>query len=82
MMTPTVHLNGTSRDELVAQFERASNALALALQALMDAAPNARDYYVQNGDAFTKARTEHYARVERVQQVKDEIEQLWESVIK
>lgn len=80
MRAPTVHLNGTSRDELVAQLERAVAAIREAETALAEAAPNTRDYYPQGHGAFEAARQEHYQRQGRLQSVRSELEIMWESI--
>lgn len=49
MRVPTVHLNGTSKGELLDQAHRAARAVANAITAVMQAAPNGRDFYVQGG---------------------------------
>lgn len=59
---PQIHLNGTSVDELVEQAEAARQALYAASEALTNAAPNARDYYVIGPDAFRVAQAEYEAR--------------------
>lgn len=79
LMTPTVHLNGTGREGLIKQYEDAWTALNKAVEALCNAAPHGRDYYVQNhslGDAYTRARDEHDYRVKRVLEVQKEIEEI------
>ncbi len=75
-MIPTVHMNGTSQDELVEQLCAASNALEAAIVALRGAAPNGRDFYPQGPDALTKAIAEHCDRITRIQNVKNEIDEL------
>lgn len=42
--TPTVHLNGTSRDALLEQRLNLADALRDSLRALREAEPNGRDY--------------------------------------
>ena len=76
LRAPSVHLNGTSRSALVAQYEAAAQGLRAALEGLVEASPNGRDYYVQGDGAFEEARREHYSRVDRVRAVLDEIEAL------
>lgn len=76
MIKPTIHLNGTSRDALYEQMVEVGSALVKALDALREAAPNARDYYPQGPDAFEQARREHESRVERVNAVQAEVEDL------
>lgn len=73
---PTVHLNGTGGEVLLAQLEEAHRALTATVVALQEAAPNARDYYVDTPTSFTAAVREHQDRMTRVQSVLDEIEAL------
>lgn len=80
MMTPSIHLNGTSGDELLAQATDAGAALRRAIDAMQAAAPNARDYYPQGDAAFEVARKEHLSRLERVSSVLVEYEQLAEAI--
>ena len=68
MIAPIVHTNGTSRDELVDQLCRAGAALRLALDALSEAAPNARDYYPEPG-RLALAQLQHADRVRRLHSV-------------
>jgi hypothetical protein len=68
MMVPTLHLNGTSRVELLNQQLEALQALRLALLTMRAAAPNGRDYYPQGPGALAKAQTEHELRLSHVQE--------------
>ena len=76
MIAPTIHLNGTSRDEISRQLEEAYAAVNAAIDALKRAAPNGRDYYPQGLDAIDRAMDEHFARMLKLQSVADEIENL------
>lgn len=77
MMVPTVHLNGTSRESLIRGLEKAYVAITQAIDAVCDAAPHGRDYYVQDlGDAYNRARDEHESRVRKLVEVRNEIEEL------
>lgn len=76
MTVPTVHLNGTSKAELLAQIEQAYGAIAAAIKALGNAHPNARDYYVQEPAAITAATNEHRSRVDRLVAVNMELHAL------
>ncbi len=69
MQFPTVHLNGTGKQYLSDQFERAEKALRLALEALHYTAPHGRDYYPQGDQAFEIARKEHCDRSLAVEKV-------------
>lgn len=81
MMLPTVHLNGTSRAELVAQVETALLGLEVALDALQVAHPNGRDYYPQGEEAYGKAAHEHALRIERLHELKSEYEALAQHLV-
>ena len=45
-VAPCVHLNGTSRDQLVENLSPVVQAIEYAYIALKQAAPNGRDYYI------------------------------------
>lgn len=49
MTLPTIHLNGTSPEELSRQAEQVYDRARDLLDALRDASPNGRDYYVVPG---------------------------------
>ena len=72
-MIPTVHLNGTSGEDLLDQYAGAAEAVREALDAVCDAGPNARDYYVQGPDAALTAQREHEARVASIKRVRDDL---------
>jgi hypothetical protein len=76
MQLPTIHLNGTSKAELIEQLCEASQAIDLAYSALKQAAPNGRDYYPQGPEAYTAARAQHEDRLRRLDAVKAEIDEL------
>lgn len=80
MIAPTIHLNGTSKDDIIEQYENASHALYMAQVALQQMAPNGRDYYIQGPDALRHAQAEHQARVDRINSVQAEIGALWAAV--
>ncbi len=50
ILLPTVHLNGTSKDELVNGLRAITAGLDEALRAIQDAWPHGRDYYTQSTD--------------------------------
>lgn len=76
MTIPTVHLNGTSKDALLEALEKASEALETAYHAIKRTAPNGRDYYPQQVQAFDAAVREHSGRLSRVDGVKNEIDEM------
>jgi hypothetical protein len=79
-MVPTIHLNGTSRRDIEDQLIDAGHALRAALEALQQAAPNARDYYPQGPEAFPVAQAQHEARWLAVKGVFSEIELILDKV--
>ena len=79
MIMPTVHLNGTSQNDLLEGWLKISHALGDALKAMYNEGPNGRDYYQVPG-AFTQAVAEHGARVEKIKAVKAEIDAIVEHV--
>lgn len=80
MIAPTVHINGSSRDDLLAKLETAYRAVNAALEAVQGSAPNARDYYVQGPDAFPRATIEHNARTGRLADIATELLDLYLNV--
>lgn len=78
---PSVHLNGTSQEELERQLREAASAIATAVEKLRQAAPHGRDYYVQEGDALAKAQAEHWSRVERLENVGQELLEVYEAIV-
>lgn len=73
MKLPTIHLNGTSSEELVQQACDAANAISVALTALSQAWPNGRDYYPQGNTALREAEAEWESRRQRLQSVYNEL---------
>lgn len=76
MMKPTIHLNGTSREELASQFSEAAAAIREAITANAAAAPNARDYYPQVPQVLIQAQKEYAARDRKLAGILHEFEEL------
>ena len=76
MTLPTVHINGTSKKELMAGYRAQLDALEKALDSMRWNSPNGRDYYPQGPDAINEAAKEHAARMQKVQSVYDEIHEM------
>ena len=72
--TPTIHLNGTGGEQLLAGYVAALDAVRLAREALAGTAPHMRDYYVAGPQAFAAADEEHVARARRLAEVYGELE--------
>ena len=71
---PAVHMNGTSKGDLIQQNVDAAHAVQKALDALGRAAPNGRDFYVIDSDAYSRAVAEHAERMRRLRAVSDELQ--------
>lgn len=78
MRFPTVHLNGTSKKELIEQYDKAIYDLNQAIQSLMAAAPHRRDYYPQGDFAFSEASQQFRAQVTSLCGVRDELVKIYE----
>lgn len=78
---PTVHLNGTSGEDLFKQYAGAAAAVRQALDAVSQASPHGRDYYTQQKkDAYIEARYEHEVRLTKLQDILEELEDLAQEV--
>lgn len=77
---PTVHMNGTSKDDLLQQLMDAASALRSARELMQKAAPNGRDYYVQNDTALRTAIQQHTDRLMKLDALVAEYEEIMEKV--
>lgn len=67
---PTVNINGTSRDDLVAQYNAAAVAVHTAIAELHKIDVHGRDYPGLSGEHNAKrARAEHAARIAKLDSV-------------
>jgi len=82
MMFPTIHLNGTSGDDLLGQTVDAMLALSDTIKALQAAGPNSRDYYVQPGQQqrFAQAQHQHEDRLAKLEAIQADLVALYESI--
>jgi len=76
MTLPTVHLNGTGADDLLADNRAAHNAIRAAYDALRKTAPHGRDYYPQGDEAIQHAVDEYRARLAALHGVMQELDQI------
>jgi hypothetical protein len=76
MMLPTIHLNGTSREALYGPYVAARQAVVEAIDKVRATNPNGRDYYPQGPDAIHEARVQHLIRIDCLEAIKAELEQL------
>ncbi len=76
MRKPTLHLNGTGKEMLYRGYEEAWDALGAAHKALKKIEFNARDYYIQGSDAWPEAVSEMDARLDAIERIEKEIEEI------
>lgn len=69
---PTLHMNGSGWNNLYDNYSKMTRALEKALDAMAEASPHERDYYVIPG-SFEKARDLHYLRMRNVEEVMNSI---------
>jgi hypothetical protein len=81
MIMPTIHINGTSRESLVSDLEIACNAIATAISAVIECAPNARDYYPQGDNAYATAVAEYSDRLHHLVCTRDELMTIWQHIV-
>lgn len=65
---PTIHMNGTGAESLLDEYTALAEAIQNATTALEHATCNARDFYPQGNDAWSRARDE---RSEMFQKLED-----------
>jgi hypothetical protein len=65
---PTIHLNGTGFTTLRDEYAAAYDAIDKAMDALVKAELNGRDFYPQGPDAFYKARDERQAALDKLRE--------------
>ena len=80
MIIPRVHWNGTSREELLKQLHDATAAVSDAITAMAKATPHGRDYYIISHEATKQAQDEHYARMNKLHEVVQDLIRITEGV--
>lgn len=73
IITPCVHLNGTSKDALLDQLGEVYSALENARNMLKYAAPNGRDYYI-GPHSLKDAQVQQWERMKAIDAVQRSIE--------
>ena len=72
MILPIIHMNGTSRQELIDQRTAVLDTIRATLTALGKMSPNGRDYYPVPG-LWDLADQVHGTRIYRLKEIHDEI---------
>jgi hypothetical protein len=81
MIKPTVHMNGTSAEDLLEQYRNARSAVLDAIVAVGQTQINGRDTYPQGVEAVHRATAEHCERIKALQKIADEMIELAEHVM-
>jgi len=77
---PVIHLNGTSKQELLRLYDDAFTKLESAYQSVKQAAPNGRDYYIISPSAILGAQNDHQNWLRLIDSVKDELEEMMKGI--
>jgi hypothetical protein len=80
MKIPTIHLNGTAKQDLMDALSDAYFAIGEAQRKLSETAPNGRDYYPQGSEAIYTATEEHRARWQKLEDVRQELDQMRDAI--
>ena len=71
MITPTIHMNGTSAKMLEEDYRKAHDLLQDFRDAFCKVEFHARDYYVQGDNAFSQARKEREEILAKIKEIDD-----------
>lgn len=72
VVLPIVHLNGTSKDRLMANLNNVWDALDKVFHAMREASPNGRDYYPDPG-RMDLAVAQHRRRMQMITDLQQEL---------
>jgi|WetSurMetagenome_2_1015567.scaffolds.fasta_scaffold00693_5 hypothetical protein len=70
---PTIHLNGSSKAELLDKLRTAIGLIDKAIDGVRQTAPNGRDYYPQGTAAFQEARDAFHLMLGKLGEVRGEL---------
>jgi hypothetical protein len=78
---PTIHLNGSSKKELIDDLKDATYSLRVSKIKLSKTMPNARDFYVQKDPyAYQIAQEQHEDRLNRLESVYEELQAILNAI--
>ncbi len=78
LIVPTVHMNGTSKRDLLEQYVDAMQAIQEAIEALPH--PHGRDYYVVSESELMEALLQRKAWQEKLSSIYNDLEQIAEKL--
>jgi hypothetical protein len=73
---PTIHLNGSGRENLTAGYAAMHRAIEVAIDAMVANSPHGRDYYVKPG-SYELAATVYQSRLSALREVSAAIMADW-----
>jgi phosphoribosylformylglycinamidine (FGAM) synthase-like enzyme len=73
---PTIHINGTGKQDLLDGYTAAMRAVEAASKALQAVEFNARDYYPQGGFAWMQACEERADQYKKLREVKQHLAEI------
>ena len=73
---PTVHLNGTSGQDLRREYQTAYRAVKFAIDSLCETTCSGRDYYPQGNGAYTQAYAERQTALCKLRDVQSYLEEV------
>lgn len=77
-VVPRMNINGTPGQRLIDQQQVAVRAVRAAIDAVIAAEPNGRDY---PSHEFRDAQREHVARLQALESVRDELTTIWHDLV-
>lgn len=80
MRAPSIHLNGTSGEQLCEAWAVAAEKLREAWHSVRAAAPNERDYYPQGDDAWREAMREYNVLLYKLGDVYTEVSEMYHAI--
>lgn len=80
LMVPNVNRNGDAREELVRQQIAVLDAIHALKIALYQSCPNDRNFQTMDYGSATQAMNEHLRRLEQIEAVEAEVQQLAEAI--
>ena len=82
VVSPLIHLNGTSKSSLLEDYDQAREMVRSAIEQVQEIEFNARDYYPQGMEVWDQACAEMKDRLLSLQQVADELLAIMEAIDK
>lgn len=82
LSVPVVNLNGTSRSELEMQCRDVYDALIKVQEAMSRMTPHGRDYQTVGFERYELARSQHLDRVRSIEAIKEEVHEIFASLLK